>query len=84
MNKQKEIKEGMQRLRPTGICSKDEWFFLVDVIFKYLHSQGAVIKVDDNSYVAPCLRDSWEEIKQDMKEAGYEAVEPIIEESNGE
>ncbi len=41
---------------------------------------GLVIKREDNSYVAPCLRDAHEEIKQDMKEVGYELVEPLIEE----
>ena len=48
-------------------------------LWKYLHENGIVIKVEDDSFVAECLRDSWEEIKEDMKQAGYAKFVPLIE-----
>ncbi|KKK76758.1 hypothetical protein LCGC14_2860390 [marine sediment metagenome] len=76
MSKQEEIKRIVQEVldKYDGNPAVD-WPFIL--LFK-LQQLGVVIKVDDNSYVASCLRDSWEEIKQDMKEAGYTAVEPLI------
>jgi len=60
---------------PTFLSPDD-----VDKILSCLHDNDVVIKVEDSSYVAPCLKDSWEEIKQDMKESGYEKVESLKKE----
>ena len=84
MSKQEKIREGVDillvnfALKKKSLLDAEDKAHLKSDIFKYLHSQGVVIKVEDNSFVAECLRDSWEEIKQDMKEAGYEATESLI------
>ncbi len=84
MTKQEEIREGLiakvksirlwRTIYDDPLTPEED----ADDILRTLDSQGVVIKVEDNSFVAECLRDSWEEIKQDMKEAGYEATESLI------
>ena len=80
--KREEIRDGVI----TNIVKKcpnllnKEIVALADAILKDENSQGVVIKAEDNSFVAECLRDSWEEIKEDMKQAGYVAWDPLIEE----
>ncbi len=90
MPTREEIREGIQQL--TGdYCSRimsRDWFTpeLTKSIFKYLHSQGVVIKVDrDKESVLipfkghPLQVEALMNISTaSLEEAGYVAVEPLI------
>ena len=86
----KEIREGVREYIHQaqgfieGCCPVDD---ITDKILSYLHSQGVVIKVDrELPQITPAEYPVVPEAivaqrtQQDMLEAGYVAVEPIIEE----
>ncbi len=100
MTKQEKIREGYAKFlferteHDSQHCAKSYddlkdkgfWLWLADEHLKYLHSQGAVIKVDrelpnlsmgkhDCDYVA-----GYKEARYEMLEAGYVAVESLTEE----
>ena len=87
MTKHKDLKVGVFKLLyPYAEPKQND---LVDDIFKYLHSQGVVIKVDrelpENPFDKSCCGldevayNGFELAKLKYKRASYVAVEPLIE-----
>ena len=82
MTKQEEIREGaIISLMDYKGFHKGPTEYIIDYVFKYLHSRGVVIKVKrelpELSWRQKNLEDGVE-VQQDMLKAGYIAVEPLI------
>ena len=81
MTKQEEIREGIAEDIYCATGNEKEWCLrFTEQLFRYLHSQGVVIKVDRGSddIQLPILKETWEGMVEDMKELGYVAVEPLM------
>jgi len=92
MATREEIKEGIANIIMD--CGDDNWkhcLIEADLIVKYLHSQGVVLRVDrELPEVAKGYKDFggndtiWEESQQDMLKWHNDSLEPLIEEVNNE
>lgn len=93
MNKQEEIGKEVFNFIYTGLVEGERYGDIADSILYYLHSQGVVIKVEKELPITTGLygkplpingSDDYNkgQIKgqQDMLDAGYVAVESLIEE----
>ena len=85
MTKQEEIREGMENVI-RGYEGAERWSGVItDGLLGYLHSQGVVIKVDRELPDMPCYshtreKTAYSRSQEDMLNAGYVAVEPLIKE----
>lgn len=89
MTKQEEIRDGIKEFIEWAIEGKKPSGQTANIIMSYLHEQGAVVKVNRELPRSPhhnpidvqlFYNYGYERCQKDM--ASYEAVEPIIEESN--
>jgi len=94
MDKQEEIREGvLMRIASAS----DAWAFtgirlltpddVADEILAYLHSQGAVLKVEGKlpallQKQGPHREFAEKDLKRRLAQSGYAAVEPLIKETN--
>ena len=94
MTKQEEIREGIASyIRLYNGTSTTASEFTSKAILEYLHSQGVVLKVDKELPINPyrfnvhldagiydgLYREKYFEAQQGMVNAGFTAVEPLIE-----
>lgn len=91
MSKQEEIREGAVEAYcrfcgweyAPGSEDTDEAYRVIDFILHDLHSRGVMIKVKKELPVEENVwrRTCYEYCQQDMRNAGFEAVETLIEEA---